>query len=207
MVSEINLKIKKLKEDISVKNKLDNEIVVLERNLKNEEIELSNLEKKLKKEKKDVDNLNKTSFSNFFATIFKNKDEKLEKEKEEYLNVKIKHEEVLYNINVIKSDLQNKKEKLFSIENCEKEYEKVMDEKISILKNNGDYATKENIKRLDDKLNELIDKNNEIREAYGAGKRLLEEVVSAKEELEGAKKWGTFDIIGGDAMSINSKTK
>ena len=42
MVSEINLKIKKLKEDISVKNKLDNEIVVLERNLKNEEIELSN---------------------------------------------------------------------------------------------------------------------------------------------------------------------
>ncbi len=115
MVSEINLKIKKLKEDISVKNKLDNEIVVLERNLKNEEIELSNLEKKLKKEKKDVDNLNKTSFSNFFATIFKNKDEKLEKEKEEYLNVKIKHEEVLYNINVIKSDLQNKKEKLFSI--------------------------------------------------------------------------------------------
>ena len=63
MVSEINLKIKKLKEDISVKSKLDNEIVVLERNLKNEEIELSNLEKKLKKEKKDVDNLNKTSFS------------------------------------------------------------------------------------------------------------------------------------------------
>ena len=205
MVSEINLKIKKLKEDISVKSKLDNEIVVLERNLKNEEIELSNLEKKLKKEKKDVDNLNKTSFSNFFATIFKNKDEKLEKEKEEYLNVKIKHEEVLYNINVIKSDLQNKKEKLFSIENCEKEYEKVMDEKISILKNNGDYATKENIKRLDDKLNELIDKNNEIREAYGAGKRLLEEVVSAKEELEGAKKWGTFDIIGGDAMSSIAK--
>ena len=40
MVSEINLKIKKLKEDISVKNKLDNEIVVLERNLKNEEIYL-----------------------------------------------------------------------------------------------------------------------------------------------------------------------
>ena len=80
-----------------------------------------------------------------------------------------------------------------------------MDEKISILKNNGDYATKENIKRLDDKLNELIDKNNEIREAYGAGKRLLEEVVSAKEELEGAKKWGTFDIIGGDAMSSIAK--
>ena len=71
MVSEINLKIKKLKEDISVKNKLDNEIVVLERNLKNEEIELSNLEKKLKKEKKDVDNLNKTSFSNFLQLYLK----------------------------------------------------------------------------------------------------------------------------------------
>ena len=30
-------------------------------------------------------------------------------------------------------------------------------------------------------------------------------MVSAKEELEGAKKWGTFDIIGGDAMSSIAK--
>lgn len=205
MVSEINVKIKKLKADISLKNQLDNEIVALERNLKNEEVELNSLEKRLEKEKKDVDNLNKTSLSNFFATIFKNKDKKLEKEKEEYLNVQIKHEEVLSNINELKSELQNKKEMLYSIDKCEKEYEKIMDEKISILKNNGDYETKENIKRLDDKLNELIDKNNEIREAYGAGKRLLEAVASAKDELEGAKKWGNFDIIGGDAMSSIAK--
>ena len=110
MVSEINLKIKKLKEDISVKNKLDNEIVVLERNLKNEEIELSNLEKKLKKEKKDVDNLNKTSFSNFFATIFKNKDEKLEKEKEELQesvnSLKAKNLELLAMIPVVTEDVK-----------------------------------------------------------------------------------------------------
>lgn len=205
MVSEINKKIKNLKEEISLKNKLDNGIVVLERNLKNQEIELNNLEKELKKEKKDIDNLNKTSFSNFFAAIFKNKDEKLEKEKEEYLNMKIRHEEVLYNINVLKSDLKNKKEKLCSIENCEKEYEKVMDEKISILKNNGDYATKENIKRLDEKLSELIDENNEIRQAYDVGKKLLEEVASAREQLEEVKKWGNFDIIGGDAMSSIAK--
>lgn len=205
MVSEINVKIKKLKADISLKSQLDNEIVALERNLKNEEVELNSLEKRLEKEKKDVDNLNKTSLSNFFATIFKNKDKKLEKEKEEYLNVQIKHEEVLSNINELKSELQNKKEMLYSIDKCEKEYEKIMDEKISILKNNGDYETKENIKRLDDKLNELIDKNNEIREAYGAGKRLLEAVASAKDELEGAKKWGNFDIIGGDAMSSIAK--
>lgn len=205
MVSEINVKIKKLKADISLKNQLDNEIVALERNLKNEEVELNSLEKRLEKEKKDVDNLNKTSLSNFFATIFKNKDKKLEKEKEEYLNVQIKHEEILSNINELKSELQNKKEMLYSIDKCEKEYEKIMDEKISILKNNGDYETKENIKRLDDKLNELIDKNNEIREAYGAGKRLLEAVASAKDELEGAKKWGNFDIIGGDAMSSIAK--
>lgn len=205
MVSEINVKIKKLKADISLKNQLDNEIVALERNLKNEQVELNSLEKRLEKEKKDVDNLNKTSLSNFFATIFKNKDKKLEKEKEEYLNVQIKHEEVLSNINGLKSELQKKKEMLYSIDKCEKEYEKIMDEKISILKNNGDYETKENIKRLDDKLNELIDKNNEIREAYGAGKRLLEAVASAKDELEGAKKWGNFDIIGGDAMSSIAK--
>ena len=205
MVSEINVKIKKLKADISLKNQLDNEIVALERNLKNEQVELNSLEKRLEKEKKDVDNLNKTSLSNFFATIFKNKDKKLEKEKEEYLNVQIKHEEVLSNINELKSELQKKKEMLYSIDKCEKEYEKIMDEKISILKNNGDYETKENIKRLDDKLNELIDKNNEIREAYGAGKRLLEAVASAKDELEGAKKWGNFDIIGGDAMSSIAK--
>lgn len=80
-----------------------------------------------------------------------------------------------------------------------------MDEKINVLKLQGDYFTKEKIRLLDEKLNEYLKINEDIRKTHKIGKNLLEEVKLAKHDLEWSKKWGKVDMVAKDSMSSIAK--
>ena len=149
MYNEINKKLEKLKESIKLKKILKREIDTLEDQLEKDEKKLYDLEKVLKKEKKDVDNLNKLSVSNIIATVLNNKENKLEKEEQEYLMVKLKYDELLASINILKEDLFNKKNRLRTLYNCEEEYNKAINEKIKLINVYGNYDIKEKISNLD----------------------------------------------------------
>ena len=199
MYNEINKKLEKLKEFIKLKKSLKEEVNILEDQLEKDEKKLYDLEKDLKKEKKDVDNLNKFSVSNIIATVLNNKENKLEKEEQEYLIVKSKYDELLANI--LKKDLVSKRNKLKTLDNCEEEYNKVINEKIKLIKDYGSYDAKEKILNLDKRINNIINESRKIKEVYEVGKKLIREVSYAKDELKNAKNWGILDIVGGDMMS------
>ena len=201
MYNEINKKLEKLKESIKLKKILKREIDTLENQLEKDEKKLYDLEKVLKKEKKDVDNLNKLSVSNIIATVLNNKENKLEKEEQEYLMVKLKYDELLASINILKEDLFNKKNRLRTLYNCEEEYNKAINEKIKLINVYGNYDIKEKISNLDKRINNIINESREVKEAYSAGSKLIIEVNHAKDELRSAKNWGILDIAGGDMMS------
>ena len=198
MYNEINKKLEKLKESIKLKKILKREIDTLEDQLEKDEKKLYDLEKVLKKEKKDVDNLNKLSVSNIIATVLNNKENKLEKEEQENLMVKLKYDELLASINILKEDLFNKKNRLRTLYNCEEEYNKAINEKIKLI---NVYDIKEKISNLDKRINNIINESREVKEAYSAGSKLIIEVNHAKDELRSAKNWGILDIAGGDMMS------
>lgn len=201
MYNEINKKLEKLKEFIKLKKSLKEEVNILEDQLEKDEKKLYDLEKDLKKEKKDVDNLNKFSVSNIIATVLNNKENKLEKEEQAYLIVKSKYDELLANINILKKDLVSKRNKLKTLDNCEEEYNKVINEKIKLIKDYGSYDAKEKILNLDKRINNIINESRKIKEVYEVGKKLIREVSYAKDELKNAKNWGILDIVGGDMMS------
>ena len=195
MYNEINKKLEKSKESIKLKKILKREIDILENQLEKDEKKLYDLEKVLKKEKKDVDNLNKLSVSNIIATVLNNKENKLEKEEQEYLMVKLKYDELLASINILKEDLFNKKNRLRT------EYNKAINEKIKLINVYGNYDIKEKISNLDKRINNIINESREVKEAYSAGSKLIIEVTHAKDELRSATNWGILDIAGGDMMS------
>ena len=201
MYNEINKKLEKLKEFIKLKKSLKEEVNILEDQLEKDEKKLYDLEKDLKKEKNDVDNLYKFSVSNIIATVLNNKENKLEKEEQEYLIVKSKYDELLANINILKKDLVSKRNKLKTLDNCEEEYNKVINEKIKLIKDYGSYDAKEKILNLDKRINNIINESRKIKEVYEVGKKLIREVSYAKDELKNAKNWGILDIVGGDMMS------
>ncbi|MFR7994551.1 MAG: hypothetical protein ACLU6S_07165 [Clostridium sp.] len=205
MLNEINIKLKKLKNDVSLKSTLNCDIEMLDNNLNKEEKELRYLERQLNKEKKQMDDLNKLSISNIFTSIFKNKKSKKENQEKEYLDAKVKYEKQLLIVNSLREKIKIKRNELDKIENCEEEYDKLMDEKINILKLQGDYFTKEKIRLLDEKLNEYLKINEDIRKTHKIGKNLLEEVKLAKHDLEWSKKWGKVDMVAKDSMSSIAK--
>ena len=205
MLNEINIKLKKLKNDVSLKSTLNCDIEMLDNNLNKEEKELRYLERQLNKEKKQMDDLNKLSISNIFTSIFKNKKSKKENQEKEYLDAKVKYEKQLLIVNSLREKIKIKRNELDKIENCEEEYDKLMDEKINVLKVQGDYFTKEKIRLLDEKLNEYLKINEDIRKTHKIGKNLLEEVKLAKHDLECSKKWGKVDMVAKDSMSSIAK--
>ena len=205
MLNEINIKLKKLKNDVSLKSTLNCDIEMLDNNLNKEENELRYLERQLNKEKKQMDDLNKLSISNIFTSIFKNKKSKKENQEKEYLDAKVKYEKQLLIVNSLREKIKIKRNELDKIENCEEEYDKLMDEKINVLKLQGDYFTKEKIRLLDEKLNEYLKINEDIRKTHKIGKNLLEEVKLAKHDLEWSKKWGKVDMVAKDSMSSIAK--
>lgn len=205
MLNEINIKLKKLKNDVSLKRTLNCDIEMLDNNLNKEEKELRYLERQLNKEKKQMDDLNKLSISNIFTSIFKNKKSKKENQEKEYLDAKVKYEKQLLIVNSLREKIKIKRNELDKIENCEEEYDKLMDEKINVLKLQGDYFTKEKIRLLDEKLNEYLKINEDIRKTHKIGKNLLEEVKLAKHDLEWSKKWGKVDMVAKDSMSSIAK--
>ena len=205
MLNEINIKLKKLKNDVSLKSTLNCDIEMLDNNLNKEEKELRYLERQLNKEKKQMDDLNKLSISNIFTSIFKNKKSKKENQEKEYLDAKVKYEKQLLIVNSLREKIKIKRNELDKIENCEEEYDKLMDEKINGLKLQGDDFTKEKIRLLDEKLNEYLKINEDIRKTHKIGKNLLEEVKLAKHDLECSKKWGKVDMVAKDSMSSIAK--
>ena len=205
MLNEINIKLKKLKNDVSLKSTLNCDIEMLDNNLNKEEKELRYLERQLNKEKKQMDDLNKLSISNIFTSIFKNKKSKKENQEKEYLDAKVKYEKQLLIVNSLREKIKIKRNELDKIENCEEEYDKLMDEKINVLKLQVDYFTKEKIMLLDEKLNEYLKINEDIRKTHKIGKNLLEEVKLAKHDLEWSKKWGKVDMVAKDSMSSIAK--
>ncbi|MBX9135931.1 MULTISPECIES: hypothetical protein [unclassified Clostridium] len=205
MLEKLNRKIQKLKNDVTLKKILDEEILRLEEKVKLNEEKLYSLERQQIKEKRDVDKLNKISISNIIATLLNNKEDKLEKEEKEYLLAKLKYDELLSSINILKEDLANEKNRLISLGNCEEEYNELIKEKVNFIKTYGDKEVREKLSNIDNEIDDLIKESKEIEEAYSVGRRLLIEVNEAEEELRGAKNWGIFDIAGGDLISTIAK--
>ena len=117
MLNEINIKLKKLKNDVSLKSTLNCDIEMLDNNLNKEEKELRYLERQLNKEKKQMDDLNKLSISNIFTSIFKNKKSKKENQEKEYLDAKVKYEKQLLIVNSLREKIKIKRNELDKIEN------------------------------------------------------------------------------------------
>lgn len=205
MINEINQELNKLREDIALKNVLENKLKTLEVQLSKSEKDLRELKKALEKEHRDLEKLEKISFTNIIATIMKNKDEKIEKEQQEYLMVKIKYDESSSKVELLKENIQSIKDRLLLLRYCENEYKSLISKKLDYIKSYGEEDKKNKIFELEEEINKALREKKEIEEAQSAGKELLRAVNAAKNSLESAKNWGIFDIAGGEMISSIAK--
>lgn len=205
MLKEVNEQISNIKNELAQKSVLEAKLKDLRSQLFIKEEELTRIEHELEKESKDVEKLNRVSLSNIISIIMRNKDEKLQKEQQEYLIAKIKHDDYKARFNLLKEDINKLEQRLGKLSKCEEEYELLLQRKIALIDIHGDEETRSKIISIDEEIDICLKESKELEESIWAGRDLINEIKSCKKILGSAKTWGTIDLLGGDLISSMAK--
>lgn len=192
----INEEILKLKEKLRENQKLKSSKKATETELSEKRSQQIKLEKELKKERKDFEKLEKLSLSSMFYSLIGRKEERLDKEKEEYFRAKLKYDENITQIEELERQLKIIIGRLRGYKGVNQKYEELLKEKEKMLiREGGELGSK--LKNEFFKIDEFKIDIKEIKEAIEAGENVLGSLNEVKKKLESAKGWGTWDMLGG----------
>lgn len=205
MLREINDKIFKVKEEMVLKEVLEGKLQDLKLRFEKNKIKLEEIEDKLKKEHRDVERLEGISLTSIISTLMKNKEEKLEKEQQEYLLEKMRYEDQLSKVQSDMEGIKTLEGRLLLLRSSVKKYNELLVEKSLLVKAGKNDGDRRLLIKLEGQIAASMKELKEIEEAKIVGKDLLIEVIEVQEVLETAKNWGIIDIAGGDLLSSIAK--
>lgn len=200
MLDDIHDRLMKAKERLRAKQKLDAMLREERTTLDREREKCRLYGETLSSEKADVDKLEGYGLTGLFYSILGTKDERLEKERQEYLAAKLKYDESVQAVEEIQSEVERLGVELNSCSEAQAEYDRLLEEKRQLLSAAGD-GRAEALMDLSERLGDLESDRKELGEAVQAGesaKHSLERVQSA---LASAKNWGTWDMLGGGGVA------
>lgn len=204
MLENLNIKISKIKEDLRRKKKLDNMLEKCKEELGKQENKIKYLNRILKKEEKDVKKLESVSVAGLFYSILGTKDEKLDKEKEEYIAARLKYEECYSTIKNLKQEISNYEKELKKYSGIDLDYSILMKEKENLILSSNDNNSLKLIE-ISDKISDLKSDIKEINEAIIAGNNAQIALEDVMKSLEDAKSWGMWDAMGGGFLATAAK--
>lgn len=196
MYREINEEIYELKERLRTKEKLDSFRTMTMEELNKQKQNLQNLRDILRKEEKDVTKLEGMSLSTFFFDLIGKKEDKLDKERKEYLGVKMQYDECILAIKKLEDEIKRCDKELMNYSSVKKKYEEALKKKQEMIINE-DRGNGRTLRDLLDKQNELKLDIKEVKEAINAGKNASSALSQMMEPLDSAKNWGIWDMLGG----------
>lgn len=195
-----NTRLTELKESMRNKAKWEKRLQELDDELKTREGEVEDWKRRLAEEEKDVDRLTGASLSSLFYGMIGKKEERLEREQLEVLEAKAKYDAAVRAAEDIRKQIGDMTELLKDVRFSDFEYERILKEKESILL------------RQDEELAELAERRadtelqlKELKEAVQAGHAVLYDLEQARDYLQSARNWGTYDMLGGGMMSTYLK--
>ena len=204
MYNEINNQIYNLKEKIRIKEKLENLRKISNLELEEKLQERDELLASLKKEEKDVIKLESTGISSLFLSLLGKKEDKLDKERDEYLTAKLRYEECLESIKELEAQIQYANIELKKYHNANEDYLKAIKEKRKVILKEDSIESR-HLKEGLEAINELKLDIKEIKEAIDAGEKTNASLEQMREHLNTAKGWGMWDMMGGGLISNIAK--
>ena len=203
-MEELNRRFMEVKEKMRIKQKLLSVLNDLEQKYIEEKSRFAKLENVLQKEGKDVKKLEGLSLTGLFFTILGSKEQQLEKERQEYLAVKLKYDECNNSISAIKDQLEDTKQEMNQLKDIELQHKYILKEKENFILNNNSAVAREVI-QISEEITGIQSNIRELKEAIAAGNAVLEEVNHVIDSLKSAQGWGTWDLLGGGLISTAIK--
>ncbi|VYU03190.1 hypothetical protein [Clostridium tertium] len=194
----------KLEEEKNTLRKLKSKLSSLDDEISTTKNKYNDLKISLYKEKKDVDKLESLSLSYIFHKIKGNMDDKISKEKFEYLEAQAKFIEVEDYLNRLLSNKESLNKAICDIGNIDLKYNDLLEKSSEYIINLNNEKSLE-ISKILEEINKLSLEKKEIQEALREGTNLIPGIDVAISNLNSALNWGVYDMIGGDFIATMAK--
>ena len=199
-MEKYNKRLEELREQMASRNRLERIL----KDLKAQKQELSDkvyeLENEKLKEQADVEKLEGRSLAALYYFVIGQKQDRLDKEKQEAYAARVKYDAALSELNAVEADIQNTENNLRAAQRSEQEYQKVLQEKAAFMKESGNPNTSQ-ILEFENQLAQLENQLTELKEAISAGDSALATVRRILSSLENAEGWATWDMLGGGLIA------
>lgn len=201
---EINERLMQAKERVRSARKLGARLRKTRQFLHIEQNKCSAQRQQLEREKSDLDKLEGLSLTALFHSVLGTKEQRLEKEKQEYLAAKLKYDESVQAIDEIRDSVQYLQKKLAALAHVDAEFDALVQEKERLLVGAADKNAK-NLVTLSERLADLTCDCKELQEAIQAGELALDSLNRVNSKLRSARDWGTWDMLGGGTITTMAK--
>ncbi|MYL51186.1 hypothetical protein GLV98_16945 [Halobacillus litoralis] len=158
----------------------------------------------LEEEQEDVEKLERMSLTNLFVTITGKKLEKVEQEKREALEARLKWREAHQSSLEVEKEVENISESIAAYGNPKEEYDGLYQRKKQFLISKGEEKG-ERLLELSEKRSMLQAELVEISEAIDAGQSAIRALEDASTSLTSAENWGALDMLGGGLLTTAVK--
>jgi len=204
MFAALNEQLIQTKEKLRRRERIQARLADLERSLAQEDVRLEQLEARLKREEADVKSLEGLSLSGLFYAVLGDKEERLDKERQEFLAARLQRDQSQYAVTSMERELSDLKAELAAFGDLDGEYQTLLARKEKLLLDAGDERARQLID-LTDRQAALRSDVKEVQEAIDAGTSLLAELDGVIDALKSASGWGTWDMLGGGLLADLAK--
>ncbi len=158
----------------------------------------------LLREEKDVRGLETLTMASILYSLAGRKDEKIDKEKQEFLAAKLKYDQATFAVNVLEADVESMARELTKLGDPQRDLALGLRAKEQLLLSIDDSRAKE-LADLQEGTGRLKAWRQELQEAIAAGghaRRQLQDVIKS---LESDRSWGIWDMLGGGVLATGVK--
>lgn len=160
------------------------------------------LAQELMREQADVDKLTGGFWSVYYAIVGKKRD-MLEKERAEVMKASMMYETAQNELKRVQEEIDRLEWEKQDAKNCEREYERVLLEKLKLMQEMGVCAEK--ICKIEEEKKKLAGQLREVNEAMTAGRRVTAQIDRISKRLDSADGYATWDLFGGGLIADMAK--
>ncbi len=195
-MDKISLVQKQIKDTIeeyeSLKN-VESHILEIDQNLKSSFARLKELEKTLDKELDDIEKLEGISVKSLFYKTLGNKEDQMDKERQEYLAISLKYKEVKQSIELLEFERELLNKKLNSLPKLKDKLESLKKQREEEILNSPQISLRNEFQEIIRKLDISIMLNKELNEAIEEGEKAVKLLTVVISYLKKAGKWGKWE--------------
>lgn len=195
-LSHIQLQIKETIEELETLKKVHSHLQEIDNQLKSAYSKIKMMDKQLDKELKDIDELERIGVKALFYKTLGSKEEQLEKERQEYLELSLKYKQYKSDIELMEFERDLLKKKSGRLQEVQRKLSNLKKLRQQEILKGTNIQLKDEYQSIVEKLDLNLVIQKELKEAVVTGrqaKSVLEELIGLLNE---AGNWGKWDMYG-----------